>query len=199
MNELTKYQLEPARSCFHDKNVQPQTTFLALPPEIHYQIASQLPYPDLLALTLAHPKFRNHSLVCTSKSSRVDWLIDRAMQQLPLPSQSQCRWSSDREFLSNLEVATILYRRRHHLECTEMSPGGKGDGNCFVIEGRGCPHLAQAAEILQKEKWKGHYGLVKLEAFRSFTTEAQQAGLTIRSWQGAIVAILLAAVLWFIM
>lgn len=199
MSELKTYQLAPARSPFHDKNIQPLTTFLALPPEIHYQIASQLPYPDLLALTLAHPRFRNHPLVRTSKSSRVDWLIDRAMQRLPLPSQSQCRWSSDEEFLSNSEVVTILYRRRHHLECAEMSPRGKGDGDCFVVKGRGCPHLAQAAENLQKEKWEGLFRLFKLEAFRKSSTKARQAGLrTVRSWQGAVVAILLAAVLWLI-
>lgn len=159
------HQLAPARDSFHDKHVEPLTTFITLPPEIHHQIASQLSYPDLLALILTHPKFQNHQLIHTSKSSREDWVIDRAMQRLPLPTQSRCSWSSDEEFLSNPEVVTILYNRRHHLECAEMFLRGKGGGDCFVVKGKSCPHLEQAVESLRKRRWGYHFSWLSQRLF----------------------------------
>lgn len=185
----------PAQDCVHDRILQPSTTFLALPPEIHSLIASQLPYPDLLALTLTHPTFLDHPLVHTSKSSRVDWLIDRAMKRLPLPSQSRCRWSSDGEFVSNAEVVAILRRRRNHLECAEMFSKGKSSGTCFVVEGRDCFCLAEGVKDSQGERWTSRLGL----RHRKHTLTAWKVGMeTLSSWHGVFIAILLAAALWHV-
>jgi len=183
----------------HERTIQPPTTFLSLPPEIHQLIASQLPYPDLLALTLAHPTFRYHSLIRTSKSSRVEWLVDRAMRRLPLPSQSRCRWSSDKEFLSNAEVVQILRRRRQHLECAEIFLKGRNGGACLVVEGGGCAYLAENVEYLHMERWKTKLGLDMLRASGPLVAKFLKAGFkTLRSWQGAVLAVLLAAALWFL-
>lgn len=170
-------------------------------------IASYLPYPDLLALTLTHPIFRSHSLVRTTKSSRVDWLLDRAMLGLPLPTQSRCRWSSDNEFVSHPEVITIMRKRRQHVECAEMSSQINGKGSCFVVEGEACPRLmlgARGEEILSQCGSQGNSdellaALLRARASIEFTTKVRKAGLKlIYSWQGALVAILIAAALWFV-
>lgn len=125
--------------------------FLDLPTEIHLLITAKLPYPDLLSLTLTHPKFYNHPCIRTSKTARVDWLIDRTIRRLPLPTASKCRWSSDREFVSNPEVVRFLRRRRLHLECAEVFSRGLSSGGCLVLDGCICPQLDESMEVLEDE------------------------------------------------
>lgn len=116
--------------------------FLDLPPEIHTLIANELPYPDLLSLTLSHPHFIAHPHIHTTKTARVDWLLSRATQHLPLPTQTRCRWSSDREFVSNAEVKSIMRRRRLHAECAEVWERGHSAGECLVFGGNErCPRI----------------------------------------------------------
>jgi len=180
-------------------NGQTPKDFLFLPPEIHYLIASHLPYPDLLSLTLTHPDFRNNTLICTSKASRVDWLIDRATLRLPLPNRTRCRWSSDVEFSSNSEVATILYRRRHHLECAEMFLAGTSGGKCAVVVGGACNHLVEGLEQLNRERRSGSLPLSKAGAFRKPALEAIDLLVEgICSWKCAAISFLLAAALWLV-
>lgn len=125
-------------------------SFLSLPSEIHQLVAENLAYPDLLSLTLTHPLFYQHPYIRTSKSSRVDWLIDRARLHLPIPAQRRCRWSSDLEFVSNAEVVEILRKRRHHEECAEVFLRGRSDGICFVNDSKTCQHLSDHVHQLGK-------------------------------------------------
>ena len=185
----------------HAQKQSPQASpkFLSLPAEIHNLIASQLSYPDLLALTLTHPVFHQHSMIRTTKSSRVDWLVDRAMQRLRLPNQSRCRWSSDREFVSNPEVITILRRRRQHLECAKAFSKGHSGGACLVVEGTTCHYLSQGMESLRWEKWTSRLKFVRLAGFRTSPSNTRKSRLEIlRSWQGAVLAVLVAGALWLV-
>ena len=75
-------------SCFPRSQRRTQTynspCLLDLPPEVLlHLIHPYLSYPDLLALKHTHPIFF-HSLKIKVRH-RVDWLLDRATQHLPLP------------------------------------------------------------------------------------------------------------------
>lgn len=175
-------------------------TLLDLPPEIQFLISEKLAYPDLLALTITHPHFQNHSLVRTSKTARNDWLIDRASHHLALPSRRQCRWSSDREFVSNPEVVDILRRRRRHLECAELCMKGRTEGICLVLEGQLCPYLDESNQYLRNEKWMSALGFGKtLTSQRNGRKRSERLFQAVTSWYATGLALLLAGALWLIM
>lgn len=181
------------------KDSQP-LTLLELPPEIHFLISEKLAWPDLLALTLTHPHFRDHPLVHTSKTARVDWLIDRALHHLTLPSQGKCRWSSDREFVSNPEIGEILRRRRLHLECAEVCVKGRTEGICLVLDGQLCPYLAESNYHLRNEKWLAALGFGKtLKSQQDRRKRSKKLFQAVTSWYTAWLALLLAGVLWSVM
>lgn len=168
--------------------------FLCLPIEILHLVASNLTYPDLLAFTLCHPQFRNNHIIQTSKSSRVDWLLNRAKQQLPLPLQHQCRWSSDKEFVSNPEVIEILRRRNSHLECADVFGRGRSNGHCLVIEGQRCPRLEDSMDKLRKQRWSERIGFKNLRRLRNHVmATGKNVDELLRSWQVGIIAVVIAA------
>lgn len=148
---------------------------MALPIEIHTMVAEQLTYPDLLALIYSHPRFQSHPYIRTSKIARIDWLIQRAYNNLPLPKMSRCWLSNDREFVDNVEVKRFIQRRRRHLECAEVFQKGKSDGCCFVVEGRRCPLLAE--NIMKLKRERGEYAW-RISAFNATVTLQQS-----RLWQ----------------
>src|SRR2546430_17145176 len=83
----------------------PPLLLLLLPTEIHYAIISFLPYPDLLALKHAHPRF--YRTVVTTSLQRTAWLRERAEQRLPLP-QRTCRWHTDADFCRSDEIRRFM-------------------------------------------------------------------------------------------
>lgn len=180
---------------------EPKPTFLTLPAEIHALISSHLPYPDLLSLTLTHPFFASHPLIRTSKSLRVDWLLSRAIQHLPLPMQSRCRWSSDQEFVGNPEITTILRKRRNHIECAEVFAKGHSAGVCFVVEGQPCPHLAEGIHRFQS-RWRTKFAGSTWDHVWSnwrITTPTWEASIeTLKTWQAAIAAVVIACILYLV-
>ena len=102
---------------------------LALPQELQDIVVSNLAYPDLLALKHAHPHY--NETIRTTKIHRLNWLIERAQQKLPLPQKS-CRWHNDKDFCASDEIRTFMRRRRWHLDCPRT---GKG---CLVVGGTDC-------------------------------------------------------------
>ena len=104
----------------------PTLTLLDLPPELHLLLSRSLLYPDLLALKHTHPHF--YSLIRTTVYDRVDWLLERPRQGLPLP-QTKCIMKTDEQFCNHSEIKMFMERRRRHEDCA---------GKCFVVEGRRC-------------------------------------------------------------
>lgn len=138
-------------------------------------------------------------MVRTSKTARVDWLIDRALHRLALPSHGQCRWSSDREFVSNPEIIEILRRRRKHLECAEIHAKGQTEGTCLVLDGRLCPYLTESNQYLRNEKWMSALGFGKtLTSRRHRRKRSETLVQAITSWYAAGLALLLAGGLWLV-
>lgn len=157
LSETTKHNGQ-YESCNISSNTSKTSKFMDLPTEIHTLVADHLTYPDLLSLIHSHPQFFHHAYIRTSKIARIDWLIQRAYNHLPLPIMSRCWLSDDREFVDNAEVRRFIRRRRRHLECAEVYLKGKSSGCCFVIEGRSCPLLAENMKKLKREQdgkpWK---------------------------------------------
>ena len=108
-----------------------KATFLSLPNELHVLIQSELPYPDLLALSLTSTYF--HRTIAPTVIDRVSWLIDRANLNLPVPRLQRLRLKTDAEFVSGPEVRRILRNRRTCMECALY-----GNGRCLVVPGRRC-------------------------------------------------------------
>jgi len=126
------------------------TTLLNLPAEVQVLIASNLPFPDLLALKLSHPYF--YRIIHPTVYDRVNWLLDRPRLGLPIPSQTKCVMKNDVVFVANKEVKEMLKRRRLHLECVDV---GK-DGTCLVLEGWKCPKAGTSAmrkRLLRKQMY----------------------------------------------
>ena len=184
----------------HECGSSQVSALLGLPLELHELVAFHLPYPDLLALTLTHPVFYHHPTIKTSKVIRVEWLIDRASQRLPLPSQSRCRWSSDKEFVSHPEILDMIRRRRKHLDCAEyVAARGPRRASCFVIEGQSCPFLAESTINLSKETFRKKSGQCRLgDLHVSLSSLEIRFGKLISSWQAAVLAALIATALWLL-
>jgi hypothetical protein len=106
---------------------------LSLPPEIHLHLSRSLLYPDLLALKHTHPRF--YSLIHTTVYDRVDWLLERPQQGLPLP-QTKCIMKTDEQFCNHVEIRRFMQRRRRHEDCP---------GVCFVVEGTVCEGVVRRA------------------------------------------------------
>ena len=111
--------------------IRPSTTtpppLLALPPELHLQISTFLPYPD--ALSLKHTSRHFYNLVDTGVRLKVTWLLDRKTLRLDCPKR-KCLLKTDEAFCSSREIRGFMERRRWHQEC-------KG-GVCTVVEGQSC-------------------------------------------------------------
>ena len=120
---------------YNDSPSRPTAKLLTLPTEIQMLVACHLPYPDLLALKLTHPTF--HSLIYPTVYDRVDWLLSRPAQGLSIPSSAACSFKTDREFVANDEVKTILRRRGRHLECGGSPVRWHGFPRC-IVNGRMC-------------------------------------------------------------
>jgi len=127
----------------HQQEHHQSSALLYLPPELHHQILSSLPYPDQLALRLTHPYFRSLQSQSESESqflrsssssswsspttlARIDWIISRADAGLPIPQRGpgisfsfSFSFATDALFVANAEIKTILRRRRRHDECVE--------------------------------------------------------------------------------
>lgn len=188
-------QSEPQGSPIAEASVS--SPFLSLPPEVHHHISTYLQYPDLLALTLVHPLFQSHELIHTSKSSRVDWLIDRSFHKLPLPSRTRCRWSSDREFVNNPEIKDILQRRRRHEECAEFSKVVNHGPQCFVLEGRVCDGIRKSKKKARLSAW---YSLGTIPQSNNWHWRGSMDYLGQYAWQtflAATVAVL--ALVWAVL
>lgn len=173
------------------------SSFLTLPSEIHHLISTYLPYPDLLSLTLTHPLFQSHQLIRTTKSSRVNWLIDRSFHKLPLPSRTRCRWSSDNEFVNNHEIKEILRRRRWHAECAEYAHTKGQSSQCLVVEGRTCEGVKEGGK---PKGLRGWVGLKSAERRRNRPWQAwQNATGTMRkhAWQTLLAVVMtVVALVW---
>ncbi len=126
------------------KCFQSNPHLLALPAELHQLILPHLTYPDLLALKHSHPYFYN--IVTTTVPHRLNWLIERAKQGLPLP-QKTCRWKTDADFCGSAEVREFMERRRWHMDC----PIDFGVRKCLVIEGSRCP----GPRVGRQGTWRG--------------------------------------------
>ncbi|CAI7608695.1 unnamed protein product [Penicillium glandicola] len=101
---------------------------MTLPPELHIQISTYLPYPD--ALALKHTSRHFYSIVFTGVRLKVDWLIDRFEHKLECPME-KCSFSTDESFC-NGRVRGIMERRRWHLEC------GRSRNGCLLVNGQTC-------------------------------------------------------------
>ncbi|KAL1856637.1 hypothetical protein Plec18170_003607, partial [Paecilomyces lecythidis] len=99
-----------------------------LPTELHLQIASNLTYPD--ALALKHTSRHFYHLVYTGVHLKVDWLVERFEHKLECPME-KCSFRTDEAFC-NWRIRRIMERRRQHLECRRTS------GGCLVVEGQTC-------------------------------------------------------------
>lgn len=108
------------------------TSFIDLPLEIQLGIRSHLTYPDLLALKISNARFFHHKSFKTSKSDRIEWLLQRATARLPIPMKGRVRWATDEEFVANEDVKSILQRRRLHLECRDFG------SQCLLVDGQVC-------------------------------------------------------------
>lgn len=111
---------------------RPPPTLLTLPPELLLQISHFLHYPDLLALKHTHPTL--YTLIHTTVYNRVDWLLERPTQGLPLP-QTKCIMKTDQQFCNHVEIREFMRRRRRHLDCK---------GGCFVGGKWGCDSSEQS-------------------------------------------------------
>ena len=114
---------------------------LNLPFELHLLILPHLPWPDLLALKHSHPYFYHN--VPTTVHHRVDWLLSRAPEGLPLPKE-KVNLRSDAEFCASKEVRGFMRRRRGHWECKDGKEG------CVVLGG-----------ICQRQRRKEEQGVWK--------------------------------------
>ena len=185
----------PAVSSPDDIDSNPEKTpsieknLVSLPPEIHHIIASHLPYPDLLSLSLTTQYF---SVIITPKLTvklRVDWVQSRYAAYLPVPQATRLSFISDALFVRNVEVSSILRRRRKHAECIEydeesqrlfrksimaLEVGGRGgmqylkvsgrvgprwNKNCLVTGERMCPRILEK-ELVQKRYERSVVGRV---------------------------------------
>lgn len=122
---------------------------MALPTELHLQIASYLPYPD--ALALKHSNHHFYSLVYTGVHLKVDWLVERFEQKLECPME-KCSFRTDEAFC-NARIRRIMARRRRHLEC-RLAAGG-----CYVIKGRTCHYRDMVPAWLKDAGRIGSKGL----------------------------------------
>ncbi|KKZ66872.1 hypothetical protein EMCG_07479 [[Emmonsia] crescens] len=95
---------------------RPNQQFLHLPTELHVHITSHLPYPDALALKHTNNYF--YTLVRTSISLRIDWVIERLTQGLPI-LWKKCEFRS--------EVRQTMQERRQHREFEKVEVGVGGD------------------------------------------------------------------------
>ena len=131
---ITMEAVSAPRIAFFEK-----TSLLSLPAELQQNIITYLPYPDLLALKLAHPAFSLY--INPTVYDRVDWLLSRPALGLPLPFSAACTFKTDKDFLRNAEVQSILRRRRLHLECENLSGISRGkerQERCLVVDGQIC-------------------------------------------------------------
>lgn len=96
-----------------------KTTLLTLPPELHAQILTSLPYPDLLSLSLTNVYFSHLVRPHLTVRSRVNWVTVRRALNLPVPGAQKLSFATDATFVANGEVKSILRRRRRHVECVE--------------------------------------------------------------------------------
>ena len=103
-----------------------RTKVLTLPPELHLLLSRSLTYPDLMALKHTHPYF--NTVISPTVYDRVDWLLERPRQGLPLP-QSECSMKTDAQFCNHKEIRHFMERRRQHADCADK---------CLVIEGTRC-------------------------------------------------------------
>ncbi|KAJ9610864.1 hypothetical protein H2200_005641 [Cladophialophora chaetospira] len=91
----------------------------SLPPELHHMIAAHLIYPDLLSWKLTNKYFSTLLAPKLNVKIRVDWVQSRHAQYLPVPISTKLSFKSDALFVGNVEVNSILRRRRRHSECIE--------------------------------------------------------------------------------
>ena len=128
---------------------------LALPPELLLHVASHLPYPDLLALRLAHPTLYRTPLLATDRAVtlKVSWLVARRARHLLCPPTARTPrrlgLRSDREFVAHDEVREMLRRHRRHEEC------GEGRGECEVVGGATCGGREARGRIAKRTGAKG--------------------------------------------
>ena len=141
--DLSPYSTQNLPETFPTTSIESQSHLLALPTELHRLILPHLTYPDLLALRHSHPYFYN--IVTTTVPHRLNWLIERAEQGLPLP-QKTCRWKTDADFCSSAEVKEFMKRRRRHMDCASEF----GVRKCLVVEGSRCP----GPRIGHQRKWR---------------------------------------------
>ncbi|MCJ1364874.1 hypothetical protein MMC16_003991 [Acarospora aff. strigata] len=106
---------------------KPAPSLLALPPELHLEISTSLPYPD--ALSLKHTSRHFYELVDTGVRLKVSWLLDRKTLNLEIPKR-KCILKTDEAFCSSREIRGFMEKRRWHQECQ--------GGVCVVVQGQSC-------------------------------------------------------------
>lgn len=93
----------------------------SLPQEIQDLIASNLLYPDALALKHTNQHFYN--TVNTDIRLKVAWLISRTAANLPCPMRWHFHFDTDELFCANKEVRAYMLLRRRHIECPVKPQG----------------------------------------------------------------------------
>lgn len=132
---------------------------LTVPPEVLLSLSSYLPYPDVLALRLTHPRFYYSSLLATDRNIRlkVAWLLERKVRGLPCPSGGRAIvFRTDRDFVASGMVGNVLKRRRGHRECA-ASPGG-----CQVVAGKTCGRRRLGKRARVRPGWEMLWNLAML-------------------------------------
>ncbi|TFB00447.1 hypothetical protein CCMA1212_007731 [Trichoderma ghanense] len=124
---------------------EPRASFLALPTEIHLQIANLLMYPDALSLKYTNRYF--HSFVDTGIDLKVEWLVERRRLHLECPNNTHCELGTDLRFCRG-SVALLMKRRREHIEC-ESRPGL----GCIIYGTATCPNRRRGVKAWQR--WLG--------------------------------------------
>ena len=131
---------------------QPNPRLIDLPTELHLLIAAELPWPDLLAVKHAHPRF--YYTIPTTVHQRVDWLLSRAPLGLALP-QEKVNLRSDADFCRSREIRTFLQRRRRHQDCRS------NENQCLVNPGKKCTSQPAKTSTAVKRSWSERsYGYI---------------------------------------